>query len=89
MKRLVFTLVVLGFGAGLVTGCEPKECKEFKQSVCDSCGKGSAACNAVNKRWGRDEKKCKQGVSHLKARAKTEEGRKLLCAVLNDDVKKQ
>ena len=89
MKRIALALVLGGFVLGGLAACEPKECKDFKESVCKACGNGSPACNAVNKRWGRDEKKCKQGVSHLAARTKTDEGRKLLCTVLNDDVKKQ
>jgi hypothetical protein len=83
MKRLVFCLAALFLGA-TIWACEPEECQEFKDTICKTCGTSSEACKGVKKRRGRDEKKCKQGIAHVKARAKTEEGRKVLCTLLND-----
>lgn len=71
------------------TGCEPKQCREFKDMICSTCGTDSPACKSVKKRRGRDEKKCKAGLDHLKARVATAEGKKTLCTLLNDDKPKQ
>lgn len=88
MKHIALTFAALLTAALLTTGCEPKECREFKDLVCQQCGASSAACKSVKKRRGRDEKKCKAGLDHVKARVKTEEGKKTLCTLLNDEQKK-
>ncbi len=87
MKRISLFIAASLMAAFLTTGCEPKECKEFKELICEHCGKSSAACKAVKKRRGRDEKKCKSGVAHVKARVKTAQGKKILCTLLNDEKK--
>lgn len=85
MKRILIPLFALSLAASAASGCEPKECKEFKSLVCETCGSDSPACKAIKKRRGRDGKKCKAGVRHIKARAKTPAGKKTLCTLLNDE----
>ena len=89
MKQLSLIFAALLMAAFLTTGCEPKECKEFKELICKNCGNDSPACKSVKKRRGRDEKKCKSGVAHIKARVKTPAGKKTLCTLLNDEKKKK
>jgi hypothetical protein len=89
MKHLVLIFAASLMAATLTTGCEPEECKEFKELICKHCGADSPACKAVKKRRGRDEKKCKAGVRNVKARVKTEAGKKTLCTLLNDERKKK
>ena len=87
MKKIAYSLTALLFTAFLLIGCEPKECKQFKDAVCTACGDNSAACKSVKKRRGRDEKKCKQGLSYVEARTK-DKTTKTLCTLLNSDLKK-
>lgn len=89
MKHIALTLTLLFAATFFATGCEPKECREFKDVICSTCGTSSPACKSVKKRRGRDDKKCKQGLEHVKARAATEEGKKTLCTLLNDEREKK
>ncbi len=86
MRQLAITLVFVFSASALITGCEPEPCQEFRTLICKTCGKSSPACKEVKKRRGRDEKKCKAGVKHVKSRIKTEKGRKTLCTLLNSDL---
>lgn len=85
MKHIALALALSLTAAFGATGCEPKECREFKDLICSTCGTSSPACKAVKKRRGRDDKKCKAGLDHVKARAATAEGKKTLCTLLNDE----
>lgn len=85
MKHIAIAALLTLMAAIGTTGCEPKECREFKDLICTTCGTGSAACKSVKKRRGRDDKKCKSGLDHVKARAGTAEGKKTLCTLLNDE----
>jgi len=89
MRHLALSLVFVFTASALAIGCEPEPCREFRRLICKTCGQSSAACKEVKKRRGRDEKKCKAGVKHVKNRIKTPKGRKTLCTLLNSDLKKQ
>lgn len=89
MRQLALSLVFVFVASAAITGCEPEPCRKFRRLICKSCGQSSAACKEVKKRRGRDEKKCKLGVKHVKNRVKTSKGRKILCTLLNSDLKKK
>jgi len=89
MKQIAIFFVGIFLATLLATGCEPESCRDFRDLICKHCGPKSQACKEVKKRRGRDEKKCKAGVNHVKTRVKTKQGKRTLCTLLNSDLKKK